>query len=115
MTSDPRRAQVGNCHAAPESDSESDIPDWAHTIHPREIAFYEYHIDTLDKINQAISAIAGVLADAQVHEETCGELDWLNGRVRHGLHRAIDMLTDQAAGSIEFMQQRAAKYRPAQN
>lgn len=97
----------------PQAPTESaGVPDWAWTIHPREIAFYSHRLEALSTANQAISAIARVLANAQRHEETQEKLDWLGGNIRCGLSLAIEVLTDQAAGHIEFMQERAAQYRP---
>lgn len=113
--SDPRHAyRAGNPHPSKDPGTESGVPARASTIHPRELAFYDHHLETLGRVNQGISAIARVLIHAQVYEEMRGKLDWMNGNVRHGLHHAIGALTEHADGSIEFMQERAAQYRPDQ-
>lgn len=113
--SNPQVAQ-----AAPvQEPSTGGIPDWASVVHPRELAFYRLHIDSLNRINQGISAIARTLIQAHWHDESHDEDDarpgWFNGNIRYGLLNAIEALTDGGARSIEFMQERADQYAPSES
>lgn len=116
MVNDPRHPyQVGNPHPSQDTVPDSGIPEWAYTIHPREIAFYSHKLEELNRIHQGIAAIARILSDSRVHEETVSPLDWMNNHSRHGLHLAIEELTEKAAGTVEFMIERADKYRTPKN
>lgn len=122
MASNPRRTAETTSHppaalAAPVQEPPTGgIPDWEFTVHPRELAFYQFHIEKLNETNQGIAAIARTLIQAHLHDELYdhddAKLGWFNANIRYGLLRAVESLSNYASHPIEFMQERAEQYAP---
>lgn len=96
------------CSCTPDSM----IPDWAITVHPHELAFYQHHIEELQTIQRGISGVTQILQQMFRMQEAGDPPSWVNGHTQEGLFEALNALSSHAAHPIEFLLERALKYQP---
>ena len=74
------------------------IPEWAQTENPRELAFYQHHLESLSKSLYGINVIARTLYHMEMSNAfEPGDHDWWNSYLRDGLLTAISQLAMDTA------------------
>lgn len=92
------------------------IPEWAQTENPRELAFYQHHLESLSKSLHGINVIARTLYHMEMSNAfEPGDHDWWNSYLRDGLLTAISQLAMDTAHPLEFMIERAKQFAPKED
>ncbi len=90
-------------------------PAAAYTVHPRELAFYRFHIESLQASIQAINAISTLLWHVDL--DTVSDQDdppgWWSQRISGGLLLGIMQLSHSTTGPLEFMLKRIEEFHPS--